>query len=235
MPPSYGFSTEILLSKIILTSQTSFGWTLPLRNSQGFLIVSIPNTLGLNSTQDRIYWFYLIGFPLSHGTHSPDRRFDRSQLNISSSVSFSLLSLDTGVPHPEAENNPLVVPCLGKYVRGQIDGLACTVWEETLVVQLFDGMAKFYFVNWRSGTVFAVSFRIFGSFRLCTLNFSRTCFGRAHSLGYTTFAASGETGLPSLSMAIMRGRSGTPFSFILWTPKGTSRVRQTTWQPLTFP
>lgn len=53
--------------------------------------------------------------------------------------------------------HPLVVPCLGKYMRGQVDSLAAAVWEEILVVQLFDGLTKFYFVNWRTGVVIAVS------------------------------------------------------------------------------
>ena len=75
----------------------------------------------------------------------------------SSSVSFSLLSLDAGTPHPEAANHPLVVPCLGKSVRGLTDSLSAIIWEETLVVQLFDGLTKFYFVNWRTGIIIAVS------------------------------------------------------------------------------
>lgn len=76
----------------------------------------------------------------------------------SSSVSFSLLSLNTGMPHPEVSNHPLIVPCFGKSVRGQTDSLAAIVWDEILVVQLFDGLTKFYFVNWRTGVVIAVSF-----------------------------------------------------------------------------
>lgn len=42
-------------------------------------------------------------------------------------------------------------------MRGQTDSLSALVWEEILVVQLFDGLTKFYFVNWRSGIVIAVS------------------------------------------------------------------------------
>jgi len=42
-------------------------------------------------------------------------------------------------------------------MRGRTDSLATVVWEEILVVQLFDGLTKFYFVNWRTGAVIAVS------------------------------------------------------------------------------
>ena len=83
--------------------------------------------------------------------------FGRIQSGSSSSVSFSLLSLNDGTPHPEAINNPLVVRCLGKSTREQTDNLAAVLWEEILAVQLFDGLAKFYFVNWRTGVVIAVS------------------------------------------------------------------------------
>lgn len=93
-------------------------------------------------------------------------RFDGIYIRPSSSVSFSLLSLNTGTPHPEAVNHLLVVPCLGKSVRGQTDCLACIVWEEILIVQLFDGLTKFYFVNWRTGIVFAVSFLDVLSFQI---------------------------------------------------------------------
>ena len=82
--------------------------------------------------------------------------FNVTQPGSSSSVSFSLSSLNTGVPHPEAASHPLVVPCFGKSVRGQTDGLSAIVWDEILVVQLFDGLTKFYFVNWRAGVVIAV-------------------------------------------------------------------------------
>ena len=82
-----------------------------------------------------------------------------NSISISSSVSFSLLSLKTGTPHPEATNHPLKVPCFGKAMRGQgqLDSVAVLVWDEILVVQLFDGLTKFYFVNWRTGVVTAVS------------------------------------------------------------------------------
>ena len=42
-------------------------------------------------------------------------------------------------------------------MRGQTDSLSAVVWEELLLVQLFDGLTKFYFVNWRAGVVIAVS------------------------------------------------------------------------------
>ena len=87
-------------------------------------------------------------------------QFNGTQICYSSSVSFSLLSLNFGTPHPEAVNRSLAVPCLGKSMRGQTESLACIVWEEILVVQLFDGLTKFYFVDWRNGIVFAVSFWI---------------------------------------------------------------------------
>ena len=95
-------------------------------------------------------------------------RFNGIQLDFSSSVSFSLLSLGTGMPHPEATNNPLIVPCLGKSMKEQTESLATAVWEEILVVQLFDGLTKFYFVNWRTGVVIAVSVLNFLPFQ--TLN-----------------------------------------------------------------
>lgn len=41
-------------------------------------------------------------------------------------------------------------------MRGQTESLSAIVWEEILVVQLFDGLTKFYFVNWQSGIVIAV-------------------------------------------------------------------------------
>ena len=80
-----------------------------------------------------------------------------NSISTSSTVSFSLLSLKTGIPHPEATNHPLVVPCLGKSTRGQTESLAVVVWGEILVVQLSDGLTKFYFVNWRTGIVIPVS------------------------------------------------------------------------------
>ena len=93
------------------------------------------------------------------------RMIQWGSISTSSSVSFLLLSLEAGTPHPEATNHPLVVPCLGKSMRGQPDTLAVTVWGEILVVQLFDGLTKFYFVNWRTGVVIAVSFPNILTFR----------------------------------------------------------------------
>lgn len=90
----------------------------------------------------------------------------------SSSVSFTLFSLNIGMPHPEAANHPLVVPCFGKSLKGQTDSLASTVWEEILVVQLVDGLTKFYFVDWRSGIVFAVSFAGVSSFQISPIRFN---------------------------------------------------------------
>ena len=137
-------------------------------------------------------------------------RSDGIQSSSSSSVSISLSSLNTGMPHPEAANNPLVVPCLGKSVRVQTDSLAAIVWEEILVVQLFDGLTKFYFVNWRTGVVVGVSALNFLSFR--TLNPLRTWFGRTRSLEPTTFAVSEAPDLLSSSTISIRCHSTTPSS-----------------------
>ena len=81
-------------------------------------------------------------------------------------------------------------------MRGQTDSLASVVWEEVLVVQLFDGLTKFYFVNWRSGIVFAVSFLGVSSFPISHTKFSKnmlrkSAFARIHNLcrlGRTKFA-----------------------------------------------
>ena len=141
-----------------MTLSTLFEWTLPLWDSRSFPIAPILNTPGSNSIQRKIYWYCLTVSLLSHGTRFVDKRPRRLLSGSSSSVSFSLLSLNGGTPHPEARSNPLVVSCLGKYMKVPTESLACSIWEETLVVQLFDGLAKFYFVNWRNGIVFAVSF-----------------------------------------------------------------------------
>jgi hypothetical protein len=42
-------------------------------------------------------------------------------------------------------------------MRGRTETLSAVVWDNILVVQLFDGLTKFYFVNWRSGVVIAAS------------------------------------------------------------------------------
>ena len=101
----------------------------------------------------------------------------------SSTISFSLLSLKTGTPHPEAMNHPLVVPCFGKSVKGQgqPDSLAVLVWGEILVVQLFDGLTKFYFVNWRTGVVTAVSILNILPLHMLDLLVGRASEGRVRS------------------------------------------------------
>lgn len=76
------------------------------------------------------------------------------------------------------------------------DSLASVVWEEILVVQLFDGLTKFYFVNWRSGMVFAVSPQDVSSFRISHTKLSKSMIRKNKStrihnlcrLGTTKFA-----------------------------------------------
>jgi len=106
-----------------------------------------------------------------------------NSISTSSSVSFSLLSLKTGTPHPEATNHPLKVPCFGKSMKGQEqpDSLAVLVWGEILVVQLFDGLTKFYFVNWRTGVVTAVSVLNLLTFRALDVLVGRVSEGRVRS------------------------------------------------------
>lgn len=81
-------------------------------------------------------------------------------------------------------------------MREPTDSLASAVWEEILVVQLFDGLTKFYFVNWQSGITVAVSFPGVSSFQNSHAKFSKnmlrkSAFARIHNLcrlGRTKFA-----------------------------------------------
>lgn len=54
-------------------------------------------------------------------------------------------------------------------MRGQTESLATIIWGEILVIQLFDGLTKFYFVNWRTGVVISASVVDFFSFHVLNL------------------------------------------------------------------
>jgi hypothetical protein len=86
-------------------------------------------------------------------------RFCGTQSAPSSSVSFSLLSLNAGTPHPEAAKPSSSGSVFRKGRKGATrQPCRChLVWEEILVVQLSDGLTKFYFVDWRTGVVIAAS------------------------------------------------------------------------------